>query len=267
MKKYLIFILLLLSLLITGCGVKNTIDDNVIVVSASASPHAEILEQTRTYIESKGYQLKIIVSADYVLPNNQTNSGEVDANFFQHVPYLTNFNKKNNTNLIDVLKIHFEPLSLYQGKRTSLGNLEKAKIAIANDDANGARGLLLLEAAGIITLNKSKGLSVTKADIMENFYNIEIIELEAAIIPRQLEDLDFAVINGNYALEAKISSSKILAQENKDSDSANLYANVLVVKRGNEEKPAIKILIEALKQDSITKYIVDTYNGVVVPLL
>lgn len=266
MKKVLVIVILSLTFLLTSCE-RNTIDDLILVVGASSSPHAEILEQAREYIESQGYTLKIRVFSDYAKQNPVTQSGEVDANFFQHLPYLTDFNNKNKADLVSVLKVHFEPLGLYQGKRTSLNDLENAKIGIANDTSNGARGLLLLEAAGIIKLDKEKGLNVTKADIVENVHNVQIIELEAVVIPAQLVDLDFGVINGNYALEAKVLASSILAQEEKDSASADLYANIIVVKKGNEEKAAIKILIEALKQPHIAKYIEETYQGVVIPLV
>jgi len=251
---------------LVGCKDKNSIDDLKIVLAASESPHAEILEQTRAYIESKGYTLEIKVFSDYVVPNEVTQSGEVDANYFQHQPYLTDFNENNNTTIVSVLQVHFEPLGLYQGKRTSLDNLEDAKIAIANDTSNGARGLLLLQAEGIITLDSSKGTNVTKADITDNPHNVDIIELEAAVIPAQLADLDFAVINGNYALEANVSSSKLLASESNDSAGALLYSNIIAVKAGNENSDAIKVLIEALSQASIAEYISSSYNGVVVPI-
>ena len=264
MKRSLL--LILICLLLSGCKAKNTIDDKTIIIAASSSPHAEILEKTRSFIESRGYSLVVRVFGDYIIPNKVTDSGEVDANFFQHLPYLTNFNEKNKTNLVSVLKVHFEPLGLYQGKRSSLQDLTNAKIAIANDDSNGARGLWLLEEAGIIKLDHSKGLNVTKKDIIENKYNVIIIELEAAVIPSQLVDLDFAVINGNYALEAKIPASKVLLQESKESESASLYANIIAVRKGNENKEAITLLVEALMQVEVSDFINDTYHGVVVPL-
>lgn len=267
MKKLFNFILLvILGVSLVGCGAKNTIDDKVIVVAASETPHAEILEQTRSYIESKGYELEIKVFNDYVIPNEVTEDGEVDANFFQHFPYLDDFNQKHNTHLVSVLQVHFEPLGLYQGKRTSLDNLNNAKIAIANDTSNGARGLLLLEQAGIIKLDSSKGVNVTVSDIVENVYNVEIVELEAAIIPVQLLDLDFAVINGNYALEANISSDKLLDSEASDSLGAQTYANIIAVKEGNQESEDIKVLVEALSQVSITTFIENNYKGIVIPL-
>lgn len=267
MRKLISLILLvILGVSLVGCGEKNTINDKKIVVAASETPHAEILEQTRSYIESQGYELEIKVFNDYVIPNEVTESGEVDANFFQHFPYLKDFNEKHNTHLASVLQVHFEPLGLYQGKRTSLDNLNNAKIAIANDTSNGARGLLLLEQAGIIKLDSSKGVNVTVNDITENKFNVEILELEAAIIPVQLQDLDFAVINGNYALEANISSDKLLGSEASDSLGASTYANIIAVKDGNQQSDAIKVLVDALNQASIRTFIENTYNGIVIPL-
>jgi D-methionine transport system substrate-binding protein len=250
--------------ILVGCAKKNTIDDLVIVVAASESPHSYILEQTRAYIESKGYELKIIVFNDYVIPNEVTQSEEVDANFFQHEPYLLDFNLNHHTDLVNVLQVHFEPLALYQAKRTSISNLENAKIAIANDTSNGARGLLLLQEQGIIKLDPSKGTNVTVNDIIENVHNVKIIELDPAIIPVQLADLDFAVINGNYALAADISKDKILASESKDSEAALLYSNIIAVKKNYKDKEAIRILIEALSQTKISEFIANSYDGVVV---
>jgi D-methionine transport system substrate-binding protein len=268
MMKFKILILVFVFLFfLGGCSAKNSIDDKKIVVAASQTPHAEILEQTRTYLEARGYTLEIRVFSDYIVPNEVTASGEVDANFFQHLPYLEDYNKNKKTDLVSVLKVHYEPLGLYQGRRLSLDNLQGAKIAIANDNSNGARGLLLLQAQNIITLDSSKGTNVSLSDIIANPYQVEIVELEAASIPSQLVDLDFAVINGNYALEAEIPETKLLASEESDSPSAQLYANIIVVKRGNEEKAAIKTLIEALRQANISEFINNSYGGVVVPLI
>lgn len=264
-KLFLVTVISLFTVVLNGCSKGNSIDDKVIVIAASPTPHAQILEQTRVYIESKGYKLEIKEFSDYVIPNNVTESGEVDANFFQHEPYLIDFNENNKTSLTSVFKVHFEPLGLYQGKRTSLENLENAKIGIANDTSNGARGLLLLAAHDIIELDPLKGVNVTVNDIISNPYNIEIVELEAAAIPANLPDLDFAVINGNYALNSKINKTKLLASEDSSSIGAITYANIVAVKEGNENKEAIKILIEALSQKNIIEFIYKTYNGVVVP--
>jgi len=267
MRKIIYYLFVgLFSFGLYGCGSKNSIDDKVIVVASSQTPHAQILEIAREYIENAGYELKIRVFNDYVIPNQVTDEGEVDANFFQHQPYLSEFNLNHKTNLVSVLQVHFEPLGLYQGKRTTLANLNNAKIAIANDTANGARGLLLLESIGIIKLDSTKGVNVGVNDIVENEYNIQIIELEAAIIPVQIQDLDFAVINGNYALEANIGVNKLLASESKESAVALLYSNIIVVKDEYKDKEAIKILIAALKQPKVSEFIENNYNGVVIPI-
>ena len=219
-----------------GCAEKSIDDKDR--RAASQTPHAEILEQARAYIESKGYEFEIRVFSDYVLPNEATVSGEIDANFFQHLPYLEDYNKNNKTNLVSVLKVHNEPLGLYQGRRKSLDDLQNAKIAIANDNSNGARGLLLLQEQNIIKLDESKGVNVSVGDVVENPYNVEIIELEAAVIP-QLADVDFAVINGNYALEAQV-PQMLLASE-KAIFAAQTYANIIAVRAENKDKEAIKV--------------------------
>ncbi|MDD4000797.1 MAG: MetQ/NlpA family ABC transporter substrate-binding protein [Bacilli bacterium] len=267
MKKIIILLFnLLLVFIFSGCKDQKGIDDKIIVVAASQTPHAEILEQTRSYLEERGYTLEIRVFNGYVIPNEVTVSGEVDANYFQHSPYLNDYNLNNNTNLVSVLKVHFEPLGLYQGRRTSLDNLDRAKIAIANDNSNGARGLLLLESLGIITLSKTKGVNVTVNDITNNPHQIEIVELDPASIPAQLVDVDFAVINGNYALEAAVPQSKLLASEESASLGATTYANIIAVKAENKDKEAILVLVEALKQANISEYILNTYSGMVEPI-
>lgn len=267
MKKGLLVLVLSLLVVLVGCGPKNTVEDTNIIVAASATPHALILEQARDYIESKGYTLEIRTFNDYVIPNTITQDVEVDANFFQHLPYLLDFNEKNNTQLTSVLAVHFEPLGIYAGKMSTLENIENAKIGIANDASNGARGLLLLAANNIITLDTSKGLNVTVNDITENPFNVEIVELEAAAIPAALADLDFGIINGNYALSSNVNSSKLLASEDADSLAATTFANILVVKEGNESVEAIQVLIEALSQENIQTYIIETFGHLVVPVL
>lgn len=268
MKNFIFSIICFLFLIVfSGCAEKNTIDDKRLIVAASQTPHAEILEQCRTFIEARGYELEIRVFSDYVLPDEATVSGEVDANFFQHTPYLEDYNRKNKTDLVPVLKVHYEPLGIYQGRRTSLEDIENARIAIANDTSNGARGLLLLQELGIIQLDASKGVNVGVRDIIQNPHNVQIVELEAAIIPAQLTDVDFGIINGNYALEAEVPRSKLLASESSTSLAAQTYANILAVKRENKDKEAIRILVEALKQPEIAAFINANYQGVVVPLL
>lgn len=267
MKKGLLVLVFGLLVLLVGCGPKNTIEDTNIVVAASSTPHALILEQARAYIESEGYTLEIRTFNDYVIPNTITQDGEVDANFFQHLPYLLNFNDKNNTQLASVLAVHFEPLGIYAGKKSTLETLENAKIGIANDASNGARGLLLLAANNIITVDSTKGLNITVNDITENPYNVEIVELEAAAIPAALADLDFGIINGNYALSSNIDSTKLLASEDANSLAASTFANIIVVKEGNEDADAIQVLIAALSQENIQTYIIETFGHLVVPVL
>lgn len=264
-KSLLFITICIVSLVLTSCA-KNKIDDKKIIVGASANPHAKILEEARSYIESKGYELEIKIYDDYVVPNIALEDGELDANFFQHKPYLDNFNKQNNTHLVSVLQVHYEPLGIYAGKASSLDNLQNgAKVAIPNDTTNRARALLLLAAKGLISVNESKGLEIDINDITSNPLNLEIIPFEAASIPAQLSEVEIAVINGNYAESAKIAHDKLLAQEDKESVAATTYGNIIAVKEGNEEAEAIKVLIEALSQDSIRQYINDNYQGTVIP--
>lgn len=268
MKKiYVVLFFIVLSLGLSGCSAKNSIDDKTIIVGASVSPHAEILEQTREYIESKGYKLKIVEYTDYVQPNVGVNDGSLDANFFQHLPYLNQYNIDNKTSLVSAYEVHFEPLAIYQGKSKTIQVSDGASIGVPNDTTNEARALLLLDSLGLIEIDKTKGLKVTKLDIINNPKNLKIIELEAAIIPTKLPDLDLAVINGNVALTAGIIDKQIpFTQEKKDSEAAKTYANVICVKEGNEDKEAIKILIEALKSQKIIDFINENYQGLVIPL-
>lgn len=242
--------------------------DKTIVVGASATPHAEILEQARAALKEKGYDLKVVVYNDYVQPNVALDSGDLDANYFQHQPYLDQYNKENNTKLVSAGVIHYEPFGIYPGKTASLDALKDgAKIAVPNDATNEARALLLLEAQSIIKLKSGADLNATKNDIAENPKNIEIVEIEAAQLARSLKDVDLAVINGNYAIEAGLSVSKdAIAVEDKASLTAQTYSNIVAVKEGNENREDIKALIEALQSDSVKQYINDTYKGAVVPL-
>lgn len=264
-KKLLFVTICLFTLTLASCS-KNRIDDKKIVVGASANPHAKILEQARDYIEAKGYELEIKIYDDYVVPNLALEDGELDANFFQHQPYLDNFNKQNNTHLISVLKVHYEPLGIYAGKIKSLDALKEGdKVAIPNDTTNRGRALLLLAAAGLITVDESKGLEPDIKDITSNPLKLNIIAFEAASIPAQLSEVEIAVINGNYAESAHINHDQLLIQENKESVTATTYGNIVAVKEGNEEYEAIKILIEALSRDNIREYINNNYQGTVIP--
>ncbi len=238
-----------------------------IKVGATPAPHAEILEIVKDNLQEKGYNLEIVEYNDYILPNNAVQDGELDANFFQHTPYLEDFNAQNGTTLVDVATIHFEPFGLYAGKTASLEELQEgAKVAVPNDTTNEARALLLLEAQGLIKLKEGVGISATKIDIVENPLNLEIVELEAAQIARTLPDVDIAAINGNYAVDAGLKLSDALAVEAADSLAAQTYGNVLVVKEGNEDSEVTKALVEVLLSEEVKEYINATYEGAVVPV-
>lgn len=238
-----------------------------LVVGASPAPHAEILEAARDLLADKGYDLKIVEYTDYVQPNNALESGDLDANYFQHLPYLESFNKENGTNLVSAGAIHYEPFGVYAGKTTSLDELQDgATIAVPNDTTNEARALLLLEAQGLIKLKEDAGLTATKNDIVENPKNLQLYEVEAAQLPRVIGDVDVAVINGNYAIEAGYKVSDALAVEASDSLAATTYGNVVAVRAGEENDPAIQALIEALTSDEVKAFIESTYDGAVVPL-
>ena len=237
-----------------------------IKVGATPTPHAEILEQVKEQLAAEGVNLEIVEFTDYVQPNLAVESGDLDANYFQHQPYLDDFNAENDTHIVTVAAIHYEPLGIYPGKTATLDALaDGAQIAVPNDTTNEARALLLLEANGIITLKEGVGMSATKIDIVENPKNIEIIEIEAAQVPRSLADVDLGVINGNYALEAGLKGSDVLATEDKDSIAADTYANVVCVKEGNEQNEAIQKLVAAMQSETVKTYINNTYEGVVVP--
>lgn len=257
----------------TGDGFDASVDyaalkGTTITVAASPVPHAEILKVAGEILAQADITLKVVEFTDYIQPNKATENGEVDANYFQHGPYLENFNEENGTHLVSVASIHYEPLGLYPGKTKSLDELaDGAQIGVPNDTTNEARALQLLAAQGLITLKEGAGLTATKNDIAENPKNLEIVEMEAAQLPRQLGSLDMAVINGNYATEAGFSSAAdALAAEDADSEAAQTYANVLVVKEGNEETPATKALIAALKSQKVKDYITETYGGAVVAI-
>ena len=233
-----------------------------VTVAATPVPHADILrDAVAPVMAEKGYELVVQEFTDYVLPNTATEEGEVDANFFQHTPYLDNFNAENGTHLVSVAGVHVEPMSIYAGKTASLeGIADGAEIAVPNDATNEGRALLLLETAGLIKLKDSSNLEATPNDIAENPHNLKFTEVEAATVPQVLPDVDFAIINGNYALSANIPADKILFTEGAESP----YVNVLVVKEGNENDPGIQALVEATLSDSVREYINTNYAGEVV---
>jgi D-methionine transport system substrate-binding protein len=239
-----------------------------LTVAASPTPHAEILNAAKDLLAERGIDLEVVEFTDYVQPNKVVDAGDIDANYFQHLPYLENFNEEQGTNLVSAGAIHYEPLGIYPGKSNDLSNIpEGAEIAVPNDATNEARALLLLEANGIITLKADAGLNATANDIEENPYNVKIVELEAAQIARAVEDADFVVLNGNYALQANFSVEKdALAKEEADSEAAQTYKNIIAVREGDENNEAIKTLVEVLQSDEIKNFIETTYDGAVLPI-
>lgn len=234
-------------------------------VGASVTPHAEILNAVKEELKAAGYDLEVVEFTDYVLPNTALEQGDLDANYFQHTPYLDNFNEENGTHLVSVGKIHYEPFGIYAGKTTDLSAIpDGGSIAIPNDGTNEARALLLLEAQGLIKLKEGITFTATVLDIAENPKNLDIKEIEAAQLARSLQDVDAAVINGNYAIQAGLKVKDALAIEDKDSIAADTYANVLVVKEGHENDDAIKALLAALQSDTAKKFMEEKYEGAVI---
>ena len=246
---------------------KPTGEMKKIVVGASPAPHAEILKAAADSLAQKGYELDIKEYVDYIQPNLALESGDLAANYFQHLPYLESFNEENGTKLVSAAAIHYEPFGIYAGKASSLEELQDgATVAVPNDTSNEARALLLLEAQGLIQLKEGADLTVTKNDIVENPKNLNLYEVEAAQIPRVVEDVDIAVINGNYAIEAGVKVSEALAVEDSESIAASTYGNVIAVQEGHENDEAIQALIEALTSDEVKKFMDEKYEGAVVPL-
>ncbi len=243
-------------------------DLQVITVAASATPHAEILEQAKPLLAEQGYDLQVTVFDDYVQPNMVVDSGDFDANYFQHKQYLEAFNEERGTDLANASGIHYEPFGIYPSAKASLDELSEGDtIAVPNDTTNEARALLLLQDNGIITLKEGAGLMATVTDIVENPMNVEIVELEAAQVPRVVGETSYVVMNGNYALQAGYSvATDALAYEQADSEASQTYVNVIAVKAGNEESDAVKALVDVLKSDEIAAYINDTYQGAVIPV-
>ena len=274
MKKKVVALTLALTLaagLVTGCGNAkkddNKADSKTITVAASQTPHSEILAEAAKTLKKQGYDLKVTVFDDYVQPNEVVDSGDFDANYFQHVPYMEQFNKEKGTKLVDAGDIHYEPFGIYPGTKKSLDEIADGdEIAVPNDTTNEARALLLLQDNGLIKLKDGAGLTATVNDIAENPHNIKIVELEAAQVARVTGETAFVVLNGNYALQAGYSVKKdALAYEASDSEAAKTYVNVIAVKEGNENSDKIKALVDVLKSDEIKDYINETYDGAVVP--
>ncbi len=252
----------------TAAKAPESTKPRVLRVGASPAPHAEILKFIVPKLKEKGIDLRIKEFTDYVLPNTALQNKELDANYFQHVPYLEDFNKKNNTQLSAIVPVHFEPLGLYPGRTKSLNAIKKGDvIAVPNDTTNEARALLLLESAGLIKVRADAGLKATAKDITDNPKKLVIKELEAAQIARALPDVNLAVINGNYAIEAKLSASKdALRSENKGSLAARTFANVIVVKSGEENREDIKMLKEVITTKEVKDFIDQKYQGAVIPV-
>ena len=266
MKRKLIVLALALALLLSlaACGGG---DGKTITVGATPAPHAEILEVAKEVLAEEGYTLEIKEYDDYIMPNTAVEEEELDANYFQHITYLNDFNESNGTHLVSVGSIHYEPFGIYAGKTASLDALaDGAQIAIPNDATNGGRALLLLAQEGLITLEEGAGITATVDDIVENPHSFEIVELEARLLPTTLQDVDVAVINGNYAIDAGLNIADALAIESAEGEAATAYANVLVVKEGHENDEGIQALLAALESDEVKAFIDETYDGAVVPL-
>ena len=280
MKKKLLSLALATILtagLVTGCGSSASSSDQsssqdntqkkTITVAASQTPHSEILAEAAKILEKQGYELKVTVFDDYVQPNNVVESGEFDANYMEHVPYMEQFNKENGTHIVNAGGIHYEPFGIYPGTKKKLDDLtEGDTIAIPNDTTNEARALLLLQDNGLLTLKDGAGLTATINDIKENPKKLKFQELEAAQVAKVKGEVAFVVLNGNYALEAGYSVSKdSIAYEKADSEAAKTYVNIIGVKEGNENSDGIKALVKVLKSDDIKKFINDKYDGAVIP--
>jgi D-methionine transport system substrate-binding protein len=261
--KRIILIVLVLSLVFWGVFAAGRKDDSVLKVGATPEPHAEMLNLVAADLKAQGINLKVIEFTDYVTPNEALESGQIDANFFQHIPYMDSFNEEKGYHLVNAGEIHIEPIALYSKKVASLADLpEKAVIAIPNDPTNEGRALLLLASAGLISLKDSSDLSATPLDIVANPKNFVFRELEAASLPRVLADVDAAVINGNYAIPAGLVASKdgLLVEGAKSP-----YVNIITVKAGSESKANIKALVEALRSKKIADWVSERYpNGEVV---
>ena len=253
--------------ILAGCGSKKA-EEKTITVAASPTPHAEILKVAADVLAKDGWTLQVTEYADYVVPNNVVEDGEMDANYFQHQPYLDTFNKENGTHLVSVAAIHYEPFGIYPGTKSAIADLADGdKIAIPNDGSNRARALLLLEANGIIKLKDGVGMQATALDIVENALELNIVEMEAAQIAGVRDSVALAVINGNYALNAGLNAgTDAIATEDAASVSAQTYANILVVKQGNENTDKTKALIKALTSQEVKDFINSTYSGAVVPI-
>lgn len=261
-KRISLLLVLAVSLVVfVACGGKN--DSDKIIIGVSPNPHAEIMEFVAEDLKAEGIELEVKEIPDYVTPNLLLNDGDLDLNFFQHLPYLEDFNAERNLDLVSLGGVHIEPLAFYSDQLTDIKDLKDgAKIAIPNDAVNGGRALILLENNGLIKLDKNAGLEATPKDIVENKLNLDITMLEATTLPSILKDVDGAVINGNYALEAGLNPLKDgLLVEDKDSP----YVNIIACRKDDKDREDFKKIIEILNSDKVREFLIETYDGAVVP--
>ncbi len=237
-----------------------------IKVGASPTPHAELLKVANEVLKPQGYEIEIVEYADYVQPNMALDAKELDANYFQHKPYLDDFVKEKGVALVSIGTVHYEPFGIYAGKTKSLDDLKDgAVVAVPNDTTNEARALLLLQDKGLLKLKDGAGLTATRRDILENPRKLKIEELEAAQLVRALPDVDIAVINGNYAILGGLKVKDALAAESADSIAATTYANIVAIRKGDEQRPELQALLNALRNDKVKEYMIKTYEGAVLP--
>lgn len=237
-----------------------------IKVGASPTPHAELLKVANEVLKPQGYEIEIVEYADYVQPNMALDAKELDANYFQHKPYLDDFMKEKGVALVSIGTVHYEPFGIYAGKTKSLDDLKDgAVVAVPNDTTNEARALLLLQDKGLLKLKDGAGLTATRRDILENPKKLKIEELEAAQLVRALPDVDIAVINGNYAILGGLKVKDALAAESADSIAATTYANIVAIRKGDEQRPELQALLNALRSDKVKEYMIKTYEGAVLP--
>lgn len=262
MKRFskLIILSTILVLALTGCGKKG--NDKEISIGVSPRPHREIIEFIKEDLEKEGYSLKIVEFTDYIKPNDALFEGDLDANFFQHEVYLDEFNQQRDFDLVSVADIHIEPMGLYSNTIDSIDELKEGdSIAIPNDVTNGNRALLILQEAGLVELDKDAGVLATEKDIVKNPLNLVITPLEAAMIPNMLDDVDAAIINGNYALEADFTLDMAILLEDKDSP----YANIIAVKEENKDSDKTKALIKVLQTDKVREFIENGFDNSIIP--
>lgn len=266
MKKIIAIVLALtLALSLAACG--GSADSKTIKVGTAPGPHAEIMEAVAGLIEAEGYTLEVVEFSDYVLPNTALAEGEIDANYFQHITYMNDQNVQRGLKMVSAAGIHYEPFGLYAGKTASVDALtEGAKIAVPNDATNEARALLLLEQEGLIKLAEGAGIMATKADIVENPLNLDIYEANAELLTSVLQDVDMAVINGNYAIDGGLKIADALAVEAADGTAAEAYVNIITVIEGKESDPKTQALVKALTSAEAKVFMEETYGGAVVPL-